>query len=235
MAIFPKLELESIVQENDKTRLSAKKSFISKTEAAVTLVRIKPDASGSFITVTGSSSEDWYLDWEYSAAGLITVEVEITTDGSPTSVTKTLTVISSGDDKLFSTDAELEVHEDDILQWVRNGRSSFLEKHRMAQTRIFSYLDQNRMWKSDGTRFDKDDVYDIEEFREWSKFEALAMIFEGISNDVEDIFSFKAERYRELRDGARSRSTLRLDLDEDGTIDESSEKLNIREGLVIRR
>ena len=235
MAIFPKLELEDVVQENDKTRLSAKKSFISKDEAAVTLVRVKPEASGSFVDVTGSSSDDWYLDWQYSTAGTITVEVEVTTDGAPTSTTKTLSIITEANDKLFSNDAELQVHEDDILQWIRNGRASFMDKHRMAQTRIFSYLDENRIWKPDGTRFDKDDVYDIEEFREWSKFEALAIIFEGISNDVEDIFSLKAGKYRELRDGARARSTIRLDLNEDGTVEEDTEKVNVREGLLIRR
>ena len=63
----------------------------------------------------------------------------------------------------------------------------------------------------------------------------MAIIFEGISNDVEDIFSLKADKYRGLRDGARSRSTIRLDLNEDGTVEEDVEKVNVREGLMIRR
>lgn len=234
MAIFPKIENEATLQENDKTRLDATKTFVSKDEAAVTLVRIRPDAAGSFIDVTGSSSQDWFLDWQYSSAGSYVVTVEVTTDGSPITFTSNIEVITAVDDNLFSTDEQLKTHEDDILNWVRNGRSTFLDKHRMAQTRILAYLDEQRIWKPDGTRFVKADVVDILEVQEWSKFETLAIIFEGLSNDVEDIFSVKADKYRRLRDGARSRSSLRLDLNSDSVL-ENTEVIDIRSAEMVRR
>ena len=60
MAIFPHIELEDIVQVNDRTRLSAIKSFVSKDEAAVTLVEIEPESGSGFIDVTGAKQADWF-------------------------------------------------------------------------------------------------------------------------------------------------------------------------------
>ena len=110
--IFPNLILENIVQENDKTRLDATKSFISKDEAAVTLVEIEPYTGAGYIDVTGTSSKDWYLDWSYPTDGNKTVTVRITTDGGPVSSSKTIWIIDSVDDNLFSYDQDLTAIED---------------------------------------------------------------------------------------------------------------------------
>ena len=64
MGIFGNLHLEEKVQVNEKTRIDCTKSFISD-EAAISLVRIKPEDGGSFVTVTS----DKYLDWAYETAG----------------------------------------------------------------------------------------------------------------------------------------------------------------------
>ena len=58
MAIFPNAELEEVVQVDDKTRLDARKSFVSKDEADVTLIEVEPEAGSGFIDVTGSSFKD---------------------------------------------------------------------------------------------------------------------------------------------------------------------------------
>ncbi len=78
MAIFPHLELEDSVQVNDRTRLSGINSYVTQDNAAVDTIEIKPGSSGSYITVYDSAvdttltSDDWYLDWEFTQSCDIT-------------------------------------------------------------------------------------------------------------------------------------------------------------------
>ena len=145
--IFPVLELESVVQVNDRTRLNAGKTYISPDEAAITLIEIQPAASEAFIDVTSNR----YLDWQYSTDGTAAVVVRVTTGSSgPTTFTKDLSVLSVADDKLFSADSELLPYEPNILDYVREGRNSFLDIHRASQDRILKWLDENRYWNKQG-------------------------------------------------------------------------------------
>lgn len=214
--IFPVLELEKTVQVNDRTRLDARKVYLTPDEAAITLVEIQPSASDVFYDVTSKK----YLDWQYSTDGTAAVVVRVTTDGSPTTFSKNIEVQSEVDDKLFSSDSELLPYEPSILQWTREGRNSFLDVHRASQERILKYLDENRFWDEDGKPLTKEDVIDIEEFKDWSKFMTLRLIFEGLSNATDDIFHQKALRYRKMELEARDRAKMRVDLNNDGTVDD---------------
>ena len=227
MAIFPNLILEETVQDDDKTRLDGTKSFASSDEAAISLVRIKPSDSDSYITVTS----DKYLDWSYSAAATETVTIEVTTDGSATTFTKTISIVTSATDDLWSSDADLVPHEPEIMNYLPEGKSSFLNIHRLAQTRILAWLDEKKIWDNDGNRLTSADV-EGSDMSEWSKYLVLAYVNEGLSNALDDIFFEKASRYRGLADKAASRAVLRLDLDNDGSTDE---KVNNYTGLLLRR
>lgn len=227
--IFPVIELEEIVQVGDKTRLDARKSYITPDEANVTLVEIEPDAGVGYINVTSTK----YLDWQYSTDGDKTVSLRVTTDGSPELLTATLPVITEADDKLFSTDSQLLPYEPNILKWVREGRNSFKDVHRAAQDRILKFLDENKFWDINGNPLTKDDVIDVSEFNDWSKFMVLKFIFEGLSNATDDIFHEKALRYREKEELARNRAIIRVDKDNDGIV-ESEEFQDLRSIEIIR-
>ncbi len=229
MAIFGNLELEQIVQVDDKTRLDATKSYVTTDEAAITLLEIEPFAADGFVDVTTNR----FLDFQYSTDGDKVISLRITTDGAPELFTKTLTIISVADDKLFSSDSELLPYEPRILEWVRDGRNSFLDVHHAAQDRILGWLDEHRIWAVDGTRLDKDNVTDTQEFNDWSKFMVLRLIHEGISNATDDIFHEKALRYGEMESKARNRAAIRLDRNEDGTTDEF--KTDLRSFGLFRR
>lgn len=213
--IFPVLKLEDIVQVDDQTRLDASKSYVTPDEASITLIEIEPDTGLGFIDVTSSM----YLDYQYSTDGNKSVSVRITTDGSPLTLSKTLPIISSVDDYLFSSDEELTSHESDILEYVKAGRNSFLNFHRNAQDRILTYLDEHRITDLDGNRLTKAAITDIEEVNDWSKFLTLRLIFGSLSNSVDDLFRAKAEDYRTLEGVSKNRSQLRLDKDGDGNTD----------------
>lgn len=218
MAIFGNLILEETVQVDDKTRLDATTSFISKGEAAITLVRIEPEAAAGYITVTGTSSKDYYLDWQYATDGTKTVSVEITTDGAPVVFTGTIEVLTAVDDKLFSDDQDLLSIEPDILKYVRPGRNSWLDFHRKAQYLILDHLNDLAFVDTNGDRLTKAAIVDVDEVKKWSKYTTLALIYEDISNAVDDVFAQKRVFYESKASSARNKSGLRFDQDGDGII-----------------
>lgn len=210
--IFGKFKLEKTVQVNDKTRLDCTKLF-TIDEAATTLVRIKADTAESYVTVT----TDKFLDWQYATAGDKTVSLEVTTDGATQVFTDTLTIISISDDRLFSGDGDLITHEDDILNYVRSGRDSFLDKHRVAQERILTYLNDQRIWDINGVKLTAAAVLHLDEIRDWSKFLTFKIIFGSLSNQKDDVFQDKQKMYGALASNARKSAVLRLDLNGDGS------------------
>jgi len=232
--LFPVLELESIVQVDDKTRLSGLKSYISKDESAITLVEIEPEASAGFIDVTGTGSDDFYLDWQYSTDGVKTVSIRLTNAGGSSLITKDLTVVTKAEDYLFSADSDLIGYEGDLLNYVRPGRNSFLDKHRAAQSKIVSFLDEKGVTDDNGDRLTKVAIVNLEEVKEWSTALTLSIIFEEISNAVDDIFMDKSQKYKQAALTHKNRAFLRLDKDGDGDSDEQDGKSVITQGYIGR-
>jgi hypothetical protein len=230
--IFGTLETEQMLQTNDKTRLDATKSYISPDESSITKVEIQPELGAAFIDVTSKQ----YLDWSYQTSGTKQVTLRITTNSQPKDFTKDIMVVTPAQDNLFSSDSDLIQYEDDILSYVRDGRNSFLDKHRASQIMILDDLDSAQIWKRDGSRFKAADIVDIQDFKQWSTFQTLKVIFESLSNAVDDIFSRKAEKYSGLAIEAKRRASLRLDLNNDGTIEDNEiEAADLSTGILRRR
>jgi hypothetical protein len=231
--IFPILEFEPIVQVDDKTRLDATKSFVTPDEQSIAVVQIRPSSADGFITV----SNDKFLDWSYSASGLheITLKV-VTAAGASASaqIIRNVSVYSAEQDKLFSNDQDLRLHEPDILRWVVDGRASFKEVHRRAQVTILKWLDKEGYVDVYNKPFTKAAIIDIEEVKQWSTFITLRLIFEGISNAIDDVFADKAKRYKGMEVEWRKRAILRLDIDGDGKA-EDGEGVDPAYGFIARR
>lgn len=228
--IFIKLKTDSVAQINDMIRLDASLSFVSPDEAAITLVRIKPSASDSFISVTSKK----YIDWEYDSSGTKTITVEITTDGLPVEKEFNILVLDEASDNLFSNDNDLQATESDILKWLPIGRNSWTFKHRNSRNTILEWLIKNDITKSDGSYFDSSDIFNIDEVRQWAKYETLMSIFENESNAVDDIYHAKMLRYRDMRNDARTKAKLTLDYNNDGALDKT-ESFNLTSFNMARR
>lgn len=226
MAIFGKIQIEKIVQENDKTRIDVSQSFISPDEGTIDMIELEPEAGFGFLDVTNTK----YLDWAYITAGDQTITLRITTSApTTTTFTETMTVLTAAEDQLFSDDYELQQHEHDILNYIPKGRNSFKNYHRAAQDRILGYLDEKRIWDCDGNRLTKAAVVNNDEVNDWSKYMVLMFIFEDLSNAIDDIFFEKSQRYRALMEEARNRASIRLDKNADGeiTCDEETDLMSL--------
>lgn len=237
--IFPVLKTEKKIQVNEKTRISGIKSYTSPGEAAVSLVRIRPTASGSFMTVSTIDPTDyrsWYLDWQYDAAGIQTIDLEITTDGAAVVSSKTIEVVTSAAENLFSTDDDLTILESDILDYVKPGKDSFNDFHRQAQESIMDEIYRNRIFANDGSKLTVAQVVDVVELKPWSKYMVLNKIFQGLSNKIDDVFSAKSKYYavKEHEAMQMAMNQMRLDYDKSGTI-EQTEQQDLRTVVMVRR
>lgn len=67
--------------------------------------------------------------------------------------------------------------------------------------------------------FKKEFFCEKQEVRLWSVFMTLSMIYEGLSNSVDDLYSIKAVKYEKMA-CEKQRQAYQLDIDEDGNLDQ---------------
>ena len=232
--IFGEIRTEDIVQVNDKTRIDASETFKTPDQQDIKEVQIRPSGDQSFITVSSYNSASngsydksmWKLDWSFATAGEHTITLKIITSDyeDPETLTefefdKTIQIISKQDDALFSTDEQLVAVVSDILKWIPDGRNSFKREHREAQKRILAWLDENGWTDTEGNKLTKQNIVDVTEVQEWSKYLTLMIIYENISNAVDDVFFQKARQFEGLANTAKNRKYYRFDYNNDGEID----------------
>ncbi len=137
-------------------------------------------------------------------------------------------------DKLFSQDGDLIAHEPDILNWVPEGRASFKNVARRSQGLIIAWLDERGYANVYGDKYDKNDFLDINEVKQWSTFMTLRLIFQGMSNAIDDVFDRKSKQYQVHEESARLRASLRLDTNKDGILSDGEGTGLISVGVLRR-
>jgi hypothetical protein len=238
LAIFPKLEIEAKIQIGEKTRINATKSYKTQGEAAITLVRIRPDSLvATWFTVSDVlDASTYWLDWEYSAAGDYICQIEITTNGAAVTNSATITVVAEATENLFSKDGDISTQEPDILKFVKDGKTGFNDFHRFAQASIMDEIYRARIFNTDGGKLTVAEVLDVEELKPWSVNMVLRNIFQSISNKVDDVFQNKSNFYaaKEVEDRNRAMNQMRLDFNKDGILS-TTEQYDMRSLELVRR
>ena len=221
--LFPVIDCDDVVQVNDRFRILADKSYKTPDSGSWTKVEIQPEASASFIEVTGDLTKPfperkWFLDYQYSSAGNKVVSVRLTAGATVTTSTKTVQVLTAVQDNLFSKDDDLKAIQEDILKLLPEGKASFVYKHRAAQAYILDWLWNNGYYKGQFQQFTKSDVIDVQFISDWSTYVCLRMIYEASSNQANDIFAVKAGEMMNKEERAREKFLIKLDADGDGTL-----------------
>jgi hypothetical protein len=220
--IFPVIETDSEVQVDDKFRIWASKSYVAKGTAAISKLEIEPEDGSGFIDITNPRNTEWFLDWQYSTPGIKQITLRVTSGVDPDKVIEdrvlTIEVLTEADDKLLSQDHDLVAIESKILHWVPQGRSTFKYVHREAQKNILEWLWVNGYRMDNGQRIRKEQILDVEEFKFWSTYVTLRLIFNDLSNAMDDIFGKKAKEYENREFLWRTRAVLKVDRNGDGEL-----------------
>lgn len=231
--IFINCLTEGLVQVNDKTRIDVSRSFVSGDN--ITDITITPEAGESAISVFNNDQKKWYLDWQYQTDGTKTITVEATDGVNVVSQNFTLDIISEADDNLYSNDQQIFKIEQELLKYIPPGRNSYKNLHREAQSRILNYLDRKRIWNDDGTAYTKEQLNLTGELSLWSLYETILMIYQDLFVSVGDKFVEKINEYKALRNYERDRGAIRVDKNNNQTIDTSSEIQELKSFRLIRR
>lgn len=231
---FCNLELESVLQVNDRTRLDARKCYQTPDEGELTSLKIKVDSSGPEIDILGNSPRDWFLDWQYDTAGTKHIKLTAVTATGTYHIDRTIHVIEANADHLFSSDNDLIAHEPDILKWVPEGKNSFLNVHRAVQALILDWLDSIRIWRDDGTKLTKEDVILSDDLKQLSTYWTLHLIYRGIQNKPDDVFAQKASFYQSRVASTQQRGRIQADYNGNGELD-SKEANDMKSFRMVRR
>lgn len=231
--IFPNINCDLIVQQDDKFRISAQRSYKTADEAAISKIEIEADTGLGFIDVTGDLTKPypekkWFLDYQHATNGTKTISVKVTvgTGLGATSATSTLDimVVTEIADNLFATDDNLKEIQEDVYNLLPDGRATFKYKHRAAQNFILDWLWNNGYFKTTPTEgptpYVKADVIDKEFISDWATYVCLRMIYNSASNQAADIFKTKSNEYLEYEVLAREKFLIKLDGNNDGNLDE---------------
>jgi len=232
MTVFALLDFEPIIQAGDLLRLDALKSTVTPDET-ISKVEIDPLGRNEFIDIT----TDKFLDFVYESTVDKTVTPVLKVTGSTSGAVEkrfSIRVLTEATDALFSNDEQLRTIEPEIRRYLPKGKSTFKNIHRRAQQLVLDDLDRRGLTSEDGSALVKEDFISNQDVSEWSAFKALTIIYGGISNEVDDIFDKKANKYSGMAAGKGNRVAIRLDKNRDGTVDEH-EKLDSNVIDVVRR
>lgn len=238
--IIAQANIEEVLQVGDLTRFEFN-LIRTPGEEAIQLVEVEPDSGVGFFDITNQTDRQnkRFLDYAYSTDGVKTITLRVHTASQTVNFGFSADVITEEQDRLFSSDSDLQSCEDDILNYVRKGRATFLDKHREAQRRIIRSLEKRRIFLSNGDRIKPENIQELEEVNEWSKFLTLHIIYSGLVNEVQDVFTQKSIQYGDLATEAESLASIRIqeDFNNDGDTNDPGEKrhYDIQSTRLIRR
>jgi len=238
---LPALQLEILTQLNLASSvvwalaLSLKNEYLLTASERVTLKSSDLDASLLPFIGFNFSAELTDTSFQGSTIDALPRNVTLTLDnGTPVGQVFTQKVFSPEGDALFSSDADLVVHEPQILDWVSVGRNSFIDAHRRSQEKIMQFIDQNGYLSNMGKRINKFQLLDLEDVRLWSVYMTLHHLFISFQNSKDDVLKDKSKYYEALMISARNQAVLVIDFNNNGKA-EPEERVTTWSGSVRMR
>lgn len=216
------------IDSNDKITLSSTNQFIlnpGKGPASIL------ENIGFQFPEQNTTNTQTGLPWEF-----VFKKVSVTADNGTNSSTKNyyIKLYSEHGDYLWSNDDDMVAKEPQIMNWVRDGRSSFLDLHRVTQADILDFLNRQGYETIFGKKLTKWAITDQIQMRDWSLYNVLGAFFAGQSNVRDDVFAKKANQYKGQEIEARNIMLLELDLTGDGVADKA-ESPTIYSGSLMKR
>ena len=151
----------------------------------------------------------------------------------------TTEMVINGINIVFSDDQDLKREFFDIEKYKSTSEGSFILSHAAARDEIIQELRADGRYKEDfSTGKLKDitafDLLDISQVKLASTYLALSKIFFQASDEVDDVYMQKSDRYRSLYNKAMKTMYLNVDVDDDG-VQDVHEELAPNTASLVRR
>jgi uncharacterized protein YktA (UPF0223 family) len=231
LSLFGLIKCDDKVFTGDKLLVDVSGSFLAPGLVFATISHeISFDAGVTWIDISSTKK----INWIFSTSGtkLITLRLNSTVPSTAT-FTKSVTCLNLTTQGLFSNDSDLYGYETEIDQYLPKKWSSWNLVHLKAQEWIVDWLDEKRLFKEDGTKYQAADILDVEQVKQLSCAKVLELIYESNINTVGDVFTVKRDKYKEMVQEKASKSQIALDFNGNATqeVDEKTDLL----GITVRR
>jgi hypothetical protein len=147
-------------------------------------------------------------------------------------------MVIAGLNLVFSDDQDLKREIYEISKYLPSGVSTHILSHVSARDEIIQNLNIIGKSKVDGTSgwvegITSFDLLDISEVKLASTYLALSKIMFAASDEVDDTYSFKAQKYENLAKNIVNNIRIKTDSDDDG-LDDESENTTSLSGTIRR-
>jgi len=224
--LFPKADVDKLVQNYDMFRIDASGSFYTEEEE-ITEFNIYPDYDNNPLLVYDKAAEDkdcWILDWAYKTEGTYKVRVEAKTATITEIIEYTVESITPAVDNLLSDDSDIYSFENELRRYIPAGRNSWKYMHRKAQEEILDYFYRNAILNPDGSKVERSQLIG-DKLNNWSTYEAILLIYQDIKTSNAEAFNEKISDYSLKRADARKRYLIEYDSNKDGNVDDEDSKI----------
>lgn len=230
--MFGIIKCDERVMTGDKIRIDCSESFLPPGVSFKSPIshEISMDNEVTWYNITAKKM----VDWIFMTAADKTISLRLTDSTDAQEIfTKDIKILDLTLQKLFSNDSDLYALEPEIDAYLPKKWSSWNIVHLKSQEYIMDWLDEKRIFKSDGIKYVVDDLLDLQEVKQWSTYKTLEFIFEGNSNVVGDISSVKRDKYRELANEKSTKSQLALNVTGGATV-EAPERIDLHTIRIFR-
>ena len=221
--LFPKADVDSLIQILDMFRIDASKSFFTGDIADLTEINIYPDfvnEPGTVFNLVTEDQECWILDWAYKTAAEYTIKIEMKTATLTEEVIYSVTAITEAEDNLISNDSMIYALESELKRYLPLGRNSWKYLHRAARNEMLDYMYRNGIYNPDGTEVLASQLKAESKLEDWAKYETMLLIYQEIKTSNSEAFNEKLVDYAEKRANSRKRYKIEYDTNKDGNVDE---------------
>ena len=150
MAI-PSLLIDSTVRVGDKFRIDVTRTFLKPNELLESIDIELSDGGDSYNlyqeTANETTSDQWFIDYAYDVDDTNVITLTIVSDLGVNILEKTVISKIAADDLTLATDSDLLSHEPNIMEYLPNGRNSFIYMHRNVTELILQNLSERRILK----------------------------------------------------------------------------------------
>jgi len=231
MSIFGIFKCDDKVFTGDKLAVDVSGSFLQPgLTFAVVSHEISFDSGVTWIDISATKK----ISWIFSTSGAKVISLRLnTTLPSTQTFTKNVTCLNLTTQGLFSNDSDLYGYETEIDQYLPKKWSSWNLVHLKAQDWIIDWLDEKRLFKENGSKYTPADILDVEQVKQLSCAKVLELIYESNINTVDDVFTQKRDKYKQMVQEKASKSQIALDFN-GNSLQEEDEKTDLF-GITVKR